>query len=143
MGGDFPVSIEIFWPSLNFQKVLFFQVLEMYCFIDGSLDSSGWPEGGDWLGAEPNRGSRGSLKSPNNSTCSRAPVSPVPGSTPLRHLFTDWDEYQDTSGRKFYYNLKTGEKSFKPPRRIRGSSEGYSAPTSPDPFTENGDSGIY
>ena len=34
------------------------------------------------------------------------------------------------------------EKSWKPPRRIRGgSSDGYSAPTSPDPFLDNnGDS---
>ena len=22
---------------------------------DGSLDSAGWPEGGDWLGSEPHR----------------------------------------------------------------------------------------
>ena len=42
--------------------------------------------------------------------------------------------FQDSSGRKFYYNGKTREKSWKPPRiRNRGTSEGYSAPTSPDP----------
>ena len=60
----------------------------------------------------------------------------------FRHMFTDWDEYLDSSGRKFYYNMKTREKSWKPPRRIRGGSSdgggGYSAPTSPDPFMENG-----
>ena len=44
----------------------------------------------------------------------------------------DWDEFLDVSGRKYYYNSKTHEKSWKPPRKPRGS-EGHSAPTSPDP----------
>jgi hypothetical protein len=29
---------------------------------------------------------------------------------------TDWDEFLDTSGRKYYYNARTHEKSWKPPR---------------------------
>jgi hypothetical protein len=28
----------------------------------------------------------------------------------------DWDEFLDTSGRKYYYNPRTHEKSWKPPR---------------------------
>jgi len=108
-----------------------------YDSLDGSLDSAvsignEWPEGGDWLGSEPNR----EVKSPNNSTCSRSPPSPQPTMAPTRHVMQDWDEFLDVSGRKFYYNAKTHEKSWKPPRRTRGSSEGYSAPTSPDPFNE-------
>jgi len=111
--------------------------------LDGSLDSTGWQEGGE----RSHNG--GMLVSPNHSTCSRAPpASPLPGSTPLRRcVFADWDEFvDDASGRKFYYNGRTREKSWKPPRaaRMRGtSSEGYSAPTSPDPYLEinSGDSG--
>ena len=34
----------------------------------------------------------------------------------------DWDEFvDDQSGRKFYYNTLTKEKSWKPPRKTRGS----------------------
>jgi len=106
--------------------------------LDGSLDSGsgGWPEGGDWLGSEPHRDS---VQSPgNSSTCSRSPPSPVPGATPTRHVMTDWDEFMEpNSGRKFYYNAKTHEKSWKPPRRTaRCSTEGHSAPTSPDPYSD-------
>lgn len=107
--------------------------------LDGSLDSAGWPEGGDWLGSEPHRDQ---VKSPNTSTCSRTPASPIPGSVPVRHVMTDWDEFLDTSGRKYYYNARTHEKSWKPPRnrqtdgKGRISSEGYSAPTSPDLYSE-------
>ena len=38
----------------------------------------------------------------------------------------DWDEYVDNqSGRRFYYNTITKEKSWKPPRKSKGSiSEG-------------------
>ena len=63
----------------------------MLFVLDGSLDSSGWPEGGDWLGSEPSP--RTNVVSPNNSTCSRTPSSPVPGSTPLRQVQPGWDEY--------------------------------------------------
>ena len=103
-----------------------------YDSLDGSLDSTAsteWPEGGDWLGTEP---SRDLVKSPNNSTCSRSPPTPPPSSSPVRHVMTDWDEFLDVSGRKYYFNSRTHEKSWKPPRKPRGS-EGHSAPTSPDP----------
>ena len=103
-----------------------------YDSLDGSLDSTAsteWPEGGEWLGSEP---SRDLVKSPNNSTCSRSPPTPPPSSSPVRQVMADWDEFLDVSGRKYYYNSKTHEKSWKPPRKPRGS-EGHSAPTSPDP----------
>ena len=39
----------------------------------------------------------------------------------------DWDEYEDgLTGRKFYFNPSTKEKSWKPPRKSKGSSEGES-----------------
>ena len=104
-----------------------------YDSFEGSLDSA-WPEGGDWLGTEP---SRDQVKSPNSSTCSRSPPTPPPHTCPVRHVMTDWDEFLDVSGRKYYYNSKTGEKSWKPPRKQpRSSSDGYSAPTSPDPCAD-------
>ena len=40
-------------------------------------------------------------------------------------VLPEWDEYEDTvSGRKFYYNTLTKEKSWKPPRKSKGNSEG-------------------
>jgi hypothetical protein len=37
-------------------------------------------------------------------------------------VMVDWDEFLDNqSGRKFYYNTITKEKSWKPPRKIKGS----------------------
>ena len=107
-----------------------------YDSLDGSLDSGvspEWPEGGDWLGTEP---TRDTVKSPNSSTCSRSPPTPPPHTCPVRHVMTDWDEFLDVSGRRYYYNAKTHEKSWKPPRKPRQSSDGYSAPTSPDPCTD-------
>eukprot|EP00095_Tigriopus_kingsejongensis_P000335 maker-scaffold194_size270518-snap-gene-0.10 protein:Tk00335 transcript:maker-scaffold194_size270518-snap-gene-0.10-mRNA-1 annotation:"rho gtpase-activating protein 12" len=70
------------------------------------------------------------------STTSRAPPSPEPlGLTPIRQVQSDWDEYEDGgSGRKFYFNHVTKEKSWKPPRKPKGSSEsGVSVPSSPIP----------
>ena len=57
-----------------------------YDSLDGSLDSGvsqEWPEGGDWLGQEP---TRDTLKSPNTSTCSRAPPTPPPDTCPVRRV---------------------------------------------------------
>ena len=107
-----------------------------YDSLDGSLDSGvspEWPEGGDWLGTEP---TRDTVKSPNSSTCSRSPPTPPPHACPVRHVMTDWDEFLDVSGRKYYYNSKTHEKSWKPPRKTARSSDGHSAPTSPDPCAD-------
>ena len=43
-------------------------------------------------------------------------------------VMPDWDEFvDDNSGRKYYYNTITKEKSWKPPRKTRGPfNEGMS-----------------
>jgi len=57
----------------------------------------------------------------------------------IQHVVADWDEYRDShSGRKFYRNRVTGEKSWKPPRRPKfaahsdsGHEEESDLPTTP------------
>ena len=44
--------------------------------------------------------------------------------SPIFQVSVEWEEHLDSSGRKYYYNIQTREKSWKPPRRTRGSSEG-------------------
>ena len=40
----------------------------------------------------------------------------------LQHFMPDWDEYEDAlSGRKFYFNNITKEKTWKPPRKAKTS----------------------
>ena len=40
----------------------------------------------------------------------------------LLQVMVDWDEFLDNqSGRKFYYNTITKEKSWKPPRKTKGT----------------------
>lgn len=61
------------------------------------------------------------LKSPV-STTSRSPPSPTQTMTPTRKVTPEWEEYEDScSGRKFYVNANTKEKSWKPPRKPRPS----------------------
>lgn len=61
------------------------------------------------------------LKSPV-STTSRSPPSPTQTMTPTRKVTPEWEEYEDMgSGRKFYVNANTKEKSWKPPRKPRPS----------------------
>ena len=61
------------------------------------------------------------LKSPV-STTSRSPPTPTQGMTPTRKVATDWEEYEDeATGRKFYVNTCTKERSWKPPRKPRQS----------------------
>ncbi|KAJ4439097.1 hypothetical protein ANN_15054 [Periplaneta americana] len=45
------------------------------------------------------------------------PPSPSPDHQPVKILKEDWQEYQTSAGRTYYYNLKSHEKSWKPPRR--------------------------
>ena len=41
---------------------------------------------------------------------------------PLQHFMPDWDEYEDTlTGRRFYFNRITKEKTWKPPRKAKTS----------------------
>lgn len=46
-----------------------------------------------------------------------SPPVPEHDQLPSRQLFGGWAEYSFTDGRIFFYNRKTGEKSWKPPRR--------------------------
>ena len=76
-------------------------------------------------------------KSPSSavSTVSRTPPSPtLTGLAPLRrHVLPDWDEYSDgQTGRKFYYNRTTKEKSWKPPRKPKSAHDLASSSSSHD-----------
>jgi hypothetical protein len=43
----------------------------------------------------------------------------------LLQVTEDWGEYEDgLTGRKFYFNPTSREKSWKPPRKSKGSGEG-------------------
>lgn len=63
---------------------------------------------------------------------SQSSLPPVPSGSPL-HILGDWETHKDLSGRHFYYNRATGERTWKPPRTrdavgstssIRGDSQG-------------------
>ncbi|KAK7881687.1 hypothetical protein WMY93_030096 [Mugilogobius chulae] len=46
---------------------------------------------------------------------SQSNLPPVPSGSPL-HLLGDWETHKDSSGRHYYYNRATGERTWKPPR---------------------------
>ncbi|XP_045566987.1 rho GTPase-activating protein 12 isoform X6 [Salmo salar] len=46
---------------------------------------------------------------------SQSSLPPLPSSTPL-HILGDWETHKDLTGRHFYYNRATGERTWKPPR---------------------------
>nr|XP_057916053.1 rho GTPase-activating protein 12b isoform X2 [Doryrhamphus excisus] len=62
---------------------------------------------------------------------SQSSLPPVPSGSPL-HIHGDWETHKDLSGRHFYYNRATGERTWKPPRTrdtastssFRGDSQG-------------------
>ncbi|KAM7390814.1 hypothetical protein PAMA_008816 [Pampus argenteus] len=66
---------------------------------------------------------------------SQSSLPPIPSGSPL-HILGDWETHKDLSGRHFYYNRTTGERTWKPPRTrdtsgststsssIRGDSQG-------------------
>ncbi|XP_077591940.1 rho GTPase-activating protein 12b isoform X2 [Stigmatopora nigra] len=65
---------------------------------------------------------------------SQSNLPPVPSGSPL-HIHGDWETHKDLSGRHFYYNRATGERTWKPPRTrdtsgstssFRGESQGPS-----------------
>ncbi|XP_077411052.1 rho GTPase-activating protein 12-like isoform X7 [Vanacampus margaritifer] len=73
---------------------------------------------------------------------SQSSLPPVPSCSPL-HIHGDWETYKDLSGRHFYYNRATGERTWKPPRTrdtssstssFRGESQGTaeSEPLTPE-----------
>ncbi|XP_071341756.1 rho GTPase-activating protein 12b isoform X4 [Trachinotus anak] len=63
---------------------------------------------------------------------SQSSLPPIPSGSPL-HILGDWETHKDLSGRHFYYNRATGERTWKPPRTrdtssstssMRGDSQG-------------------
>uniref|UniRef100_A0A8C7N503 Rho GTPase activating protein 12 n=1 Tax=Oncorhynchus kisutch TaxID=8019 RepID=A0A8C7N503_ONCKI len=46
---------------------------------------------------------------------SQSSLPTLPSSTPL-HILGDWETHKDLTGRHFYYNRATGERTWKPPR---------------------------
>uniref|UniRef100_A0A674MSA9 Rho GTPase activating protein 12 n=1 Tax=Takifugu rubripes TaxID=31033 RepID=A0A674MSA9_TAKRU len=48
-------------------------------------------------------------------------LPPVPSGSPL-HILNDWETHKDLSGRHFYYNRASGERTWKPPRTRDTSS---------------------
>uniref|UniRef100_A0AAQ5Z0C7 Rho GTPase activating protein 12 n=1 Tax=Amphiprion ocellaris TaxID=80972 RepID=A0AAQ5Z0C7_AMPOC len=67
---------------------------------------------------------------------SQSSLPPVPSGSPL-HILGDWETHKDLSGRHFYYNRATGERTWKPPRTRDTSIIGdfYSCPPSPQPLS--------
>ncbi|XP_036427072.1 rho GTPase-activating protein 15 isoform X3 [Colossoma macropomum] len=66
------------------------------------------------------------------------PPCPLPGQKPLQILQL-WEQYQDpATGRYFYVNTVTRERSWKPPRRARQSDHGQSTVTSQGSATQVG-----
>uniref|UniRef100_A0A673KVQ4 Rho GTPase-activating protein 12-like n=1 Tax=Sinocyclocheilus rhinocerous TaxID=307959 RepID=A0A673KVQ4_9TELE len=60
---------------------------------------------------------------------SQSSLPPVPSSSPL-HILGDWETHKDTSGRNFYYNRMTQERTWKPPRsRDNGVTRGDTSNT--------------
>uniref|UniRef100_A0A7N6B743 Rho GTPase activating protein 12 n=1 Tax=Anabas testudineus TaxID=64144 RepID=A0A7N6B743_ANATE len=77
---------------------------------------------------------------------SQSSLPPVPSGSPL-HILGDWETHKDLSGRHFYYNRATGERTWKPPRTrdtscsissIRGDSQEKCGVLNVTKITENG-----
>lgn len=68
---------------------------------------------------------------------SQSSLPPVPASSPL-HILGDWETHKDSSGRSFYYNRTTQERTWKPPRsRDNGVSRGDTSNTGDMEVTNN------
>ncbi|KAM4533531.1 rho GTPase-activating protein 12-like isoform 3-T5 [Odontesthes bonariensis] len=52
---------------------------------------------------------------------SQSSLPPIPSGSPL-HILGDWETHKDVSGRHFYYNRATEERTWKPPRTRDTSS---------------------
>uniref|UniRef100_A0A3Q0S2T6 Rho GTPase activating protein 12 n=1 Tax=Amphilophus citrinellus TaxID=61819 RepID=A0A3Q0S2T6_AMPCI len=52
---------------------------------------------------------------------SQSSLPPIPSGSPI-HILGDWETHKDLSGRHFYYNRATGERTWKPPRTRDTSS---------------------
>ncbi|CAB1340760.1 unnamed protein product, partial [Coregonus sp. 'balchen'] len=57
---------------------------------------------------------------------SQSSLPPLPSSSPL-HILWDWETHKDLTGRHFYYNRATGERTWKPPRARDASGSASSS----------------
>uniref|UniRef100_A0A8C8LZK0 Rho GTPase-activating protein 12-like n=1 Tax=Oncorhynchus tshawytscha TaxID=74940 RepID=A0A8C8LZK0_ONCTS len=81
---------------------------------------------------------------------SQSSLPTLPSSTPL-HILGDWETHKDLTGRHFYYNRATGERTWKPPRARDASGSTSSSRGDPhgmgemEPLSseENGHSSTY
>lgn len=55
---------------------------------------------------------------------SQSSLPPQPSSSPV-HALGDWETHRDASGRHFYFNRATQERTWKPPRARDATSSGH------------------
>ncbi|OBS76710.1 hypothetical protein A6R68_16834, partial [Neotoma lepida] len=67
---------------------------------------------------------------------SQSALPPLPGS-PAIQINGEWETHKDSSGRCYYYNRATQERTWKPPRWARdpGSSRDFQSPGEQEPFS--------
>ncbi|XP_026202465.1 rho GTPase-activating protein 9 isoform X2 [Anabas testudineus] len=71
------------------------------------------------------------LSQPEKRLSQSEPPSPAPGQQPLQ-IMDLWEQYSDpATGRCYYVNTVTKERSWKPPRRARGCSTCKASPVQP------------
>ncbi|XP_046879837.1 rho GTPase-activating protein 12b isoform X2 [Hypomesus transpacificus] len=68
---------------------------------------------------------------------SQANLPPLPSNSPL-HILGDWETHKDLSGRHFYFNRASGERTWKPPR-TRDTSSSTSSSGRGDPHGSTGE----
>ncbi|XP_075826867.1 rho GTPase-activating protein 12 isoform X4 [Microtus pennsylvanicus] len=77
---------------------------------------------------------------------SQSALPPLPGS-PAIQVSGEWETHKDSSGRCYYYNRATQERTWKPPRWARdaGTSRDFQSPGEQEPFSseENYHSSCY
>ncbi|KAM5340764.1 rho GTPase-activating protein 12 isoform 1-T2 [Glossophaga mutica] len=68
---------------------------------------------------------------------SQSALPPLPGS-PAIQINGEWETHKDSSGRSYYYNRGTQERTWKPPRWTRDTSMGkgdFQSPGEPEPLS--------
>ncbi|XP_042133867.1 rho GTPase-activating protein 12 isoform X1 [Peromyscus maniculatus bairdii] len=67
---------------------------------------------------------------------SQSALPPLPGS-PAIQVHGEWETHKDSSGRCYYYNRATQERTWKPPRWARdpGTSRDFQSPGEQEPFS--------
>lgn len=101
-----PPSVIDFFFYLNTESVFF--LLSFFLLQTVSSSGQGCPESPVYTNLQE-------LK------ISQASLPPQPSGSPL-HVLGDWEMHRDQSGRHFYYNRSTQERTWKPPRARDASS---------------------